>query len=141
MKPLSPDEVVQELNRVFAEEVEAAMRYLHLANAVRGLDRPVVEPILKAGFQETIEHAEIIARKIRAMGSVPRLEVSVSLPGEPISGRDALRTALTFEEAALEAYQDVLRRVDGNIPLEEFIRSQIAAESEHVAELRELLID
>lgn len=141
MSNLTQKEVIHELNRLFAEEVEAAMRYLHLRNAVRGIERTLVEPILKHGFEETIQHAEIIARKIRALGSVPRLELNLSLPAEATNGREALRTALTFEEAALEAYQDVLRRIEGDVPLEEFIRSQIAIESEHVAELRELLAD
>jgi len=136
---LTPDEVALELNRIFAEEVEAAMRYLHLANSVRGMGRLVVEKVLKEGFHETIQHAEIIAQKIRALGRVPALELNVSCPAEPLSGREALRLALTFEEAALEAYQDMLRRVEGDIPLEEFIRTQIAVESAHVAELKELL--
>ncbi|MFO0838001.1 MAG: ferritin-like domain-containing protein [Phycisphaerae bacterium] len=137
--PLTPREVAAELDRVYAEEVEAAMRYFHLLGAVRGLDRLTVEPILKEAFQETIQHAETIGRKIRALGFVPRLEVNVSCPPEPMTAREALRTALTFEEAALEAYQDVLTRIEGDVPLEEFIRSQIAVESEHVAQLKELL--
>lgn len=141
MGSLSVSEIVAELNRVFAEEVEAATRYLHLAAAVRGMDRLVVEPVLKESFHETIQHAEVIARKIRSLGHVPRLEISVQCPAVPISGREALREALTFEEAALECYQDLLRRVEGDVPLEEFIRSQIALESEHVAQLRQLLDD
>ncbi len=139
MKNLTTEEIVGELNRAFAEEVEAATRYLHLANAVRGLDRLLVEPVLKESFQETIQHAEVIAQKIRSLGHVPRLEINVQCPAVPISGREALRQALTFEEAALECYQDMLRRVEGDVPLEEFIRSQISVESEHVAQLRELL--
>lgn len=134
-------ELVAELNRVFAEEVEAATRYLHLVNAVRGLDRLLVEPVLKKGFEETIQHAEVIAQKIRSLGHVPRLEIHVECPATPISGKEALRQALTFEEAALEGYQDMLRRVEGDIPLEEFVRSQIACEAQHIAELRELLGD
>lgn len=137
---LSTDELAEELNRVFAEEIEAAMRYLHLANAVRGLDRLTVEPILKRGFSETIQHAEVIAQKIRALGHVPRVELQIACPGEPVTARESLRIALTFEEAALEAYQDLLRRVEGDVPMEEFIRSQIALESAHVAELKELLV-
>ena len=133
-----PD-VIADLNRLFAEEVEAAVRYLYLANAVRGLDRLSVEPVLKSGFQETIQHAEVIARKIRSLGHVPKLEISVSCPSEALRGEDAIRQALTVEEAALEAYQDCLRRVEGDVGLEEFVRTQIAVESEHVAELRELL--
>ncbi len=139
MSSLSTSEIVAELNRIFAEEVEAATRYLHLAAAVRGMDRLVVEPVLKEGFLETIQHAEVIARKIRSLGHVPRLEINVQCPAAPVSGREALRQALTFEEAALECYQDLLRRVEGDVPLEEFVRSQIAVESEHVAQLRQLL--
>jgi bacterioferritin len=132
-------EAVAELNHIFAEEVEAALRYLHLSSAVRGLERRLIEPVLKEGLAETLQHAEIIAQKIRSLGHVPKLEISVSLPGDPLTAREALRQALTVEEAALEAYQDALRRVAGDVPLEEFIRSQIALESAHVAELKELL--
>lgn len=139
MSALSTVEVVAELNRLFAEEVEASLRYLQLSNAVRGLERRLIEPVLKEGLAETLQHAEIIAQKIRSLGHVPRLEISVSLPAEPLTAREALRHALTVEEAALEAYHDALRRVQGNVAIEEFIRSQIGIESAHVAELRELL--
>jgi len=138
---LSTEEITHELNRTFAEEVEAALRYLHLASAVRGLDRLVVERVLNDGFTETIQHAGVIARKIRALGHVPHLQVNLSCPGEPLSAREALGTALTVEEAALEGYQELLSRVEGDVPLEEFIRSQIATESEHVAQLKELLAE
>ena len=141
MPTLSTEEITHELNRTFAEEVEAALRYLHLASAVRGLDRLVVERVLNDGFTETIQHAGVIARKIRALGHVPHLQVNLSCPGEPLSAREALGTALTVEEAALEGYQELLSRVEGDVPLEEFIRSQIATESEHVAQLKELLAE
>ncbi|MBU0641459.1 MAG: ferritin-like domain-containing protein [Planctomycetes bacterium] len=139
MPNLSTEDIIQEFNRLFAEEIEAAMRYLHLLNAVRGLDRLIVEPKLRQGFQETTQHAEIIAQKIRALGGIPKLEISISCPAEPLTAKEALNIALTFEEAALEAYQDMLRRVEGDVPLEEFIRSQVASESAHVAEIKELL--
>jgi bacterioferritin len=138
---LSTDEIIQELHRIFAEEVEAAIRYLHLANAVRGVERLIVEPKLREGFQDTIRHAEIIARKIRELGSVPKLELHISLPAAKIGAKEALEMAFTVEEAALEAYQDLLRRVEGDVPLEEFVRGQIAIESEHAAELKQLLAD
>ena len=99
---LSTEEIAQELNRAFAEEVEAATRYLHLRSAVRGLDRVIVDRVLKDAFHETIEHAENIAQKIRSLGHVPKLDICVSCPNEPLSGREALRQALIFEEEALE---------------------------------------
>lgn len=141
MSKLSTAEIVQELNHAFAEEVEAATRYLHLRSAVRGLDRVIVEHVLKDAFHETIEHAENIAQRIRSLGHVPKLDICVSCPNEPLSGREALRQALIFEEAALECYQDLLRKVEGDVPLEEFIRAQIALEYQHVAQLKELLAE
>lgn len=141
MSDLSKDEMVGELSRLFAEEVEAAIRYLHLSHAVRGIDHLVVGPVLKNGYEKTIEHAEVIARKIRALGAVPKLEVNLSLEPASVNAKEALEMALTFEEAALEAYQDALRRVGAEVPLEEFIRSQIVVESEHVAELKQLLVE
>lgn len=141
MSSLSQSEVVQELNRLFAEEVEAAIRYLHLSHAVRGIHHLVVGPVLKKAFEETVEHAEVIAHKIRALGAVPSLSVNLEVGPEKLDARQALELALTFEEAALEAYQDALRKVEGDIPLEEFIRSQIVVESEHVAELKQLLVE
>ena len=141
MSKPTTEEVISDLNRLFAEEVEAAVRYLHLTHAVRGLSRLMVEKVLQDGFKETIQHADVIARKIRSLGHVPKLEISVSCPSEPLSGEAAIRQALTVEEAALEAYQDFLRKTEGDAALEEFVKEQIGVESEHVAELRELLAD
>ena len=141
MNTLSAEDTTQELHRIFAEEVEAAIRYLHLANAVRGVERLVAEPKLREGFQATIQHAQVIARKIRELGSVPRLDLNISLPAEAIGAKEAFEMALTFEEAALEAYQDLLRKVEGDVPLEQFARAQIAEEAEHVADLKQLLAD
>ncbi|MBK9126979.1 MAG: MarR family transcriptional regulator [Phycisphaerales bacterium] len=138
---LKKTDVIQELNRLYAEEIEAALRYFHLLHAVRGLDLLLVGPKLKEAYRETIEHAEVIARKIRTLGGVPMLRVSLELDATPVDGRQALELALTVEEAALEAYQDCLRRVEGDVGLEDFIRQQIAVESEHVAELKQLLLD
>ncbi|MEW6251202.1 MAG: ferritin-like domain-containing protein [Planctomycetota bacterium] len=141
MPSLSHAEVIQELNRLFAEEVEAALRYLHLSHAVRGIHHLVIGPLLTKGYHETIDHAEVIAHKIRALGAVPELELNISLPPQSLDAKEALETALTFEEAALEAYQETLRKIEGDVPLEEFIRAQIATEAEHVAELRQLLVE
>lgn len=141
MSRLTTAELIAELNAAFAEEVEAALRYLHLANAVRGLDRLVVERFFKDSFAETVEHANVLAQKIRALGAVPRLESHLECPPTALTAREALRQALTFEEAALEGYQEMLRRVEGDVPLEEFVRSQIATEAAHVAQLRELLTE
>jgi len=47
--------------------------------------------------------------------------------------------ALDVEQQALDAYKDFLPRVTGDPVLEDFIRKQIAVETEHVQEIKQLL--
>ena len=90
-------------------------------------------------MEETLEHAQEIAGKIRSLGQTPKLEVKLSLTGGPIRLQEALAEALEFEQQALDAYKDFLPRVTGNTMLEDFIRKQISVETEHVQEITMLL--
>jgi len=135
----SRESVVESLNGLFAEEVEAALRYLHLSVTLKGLDRLVVRKTLLEGMQETIEHAQTIANKIVQLGGYPSLNIKVELPPEKTTGAEAIRTALAFEQAALDAYRELLDRLDEDNDITDFVRDQVSLESEHVAELSLLL--
>ncbi len=131
---------IRGLNELFAEEIEAGIRYLHLAATVTGVDRLLVRKTLLENLAETLEHAQVVADKILQLGGIPRLELKLSLPAEKTSAKEAIRTALAFEVAALEAYRELLDKVDEkDVAIEEFLRAQVAVESQHVAELELLL--
>jgi len=136
---MATDGHIRSLNELFAEEIEAAIRYLHLAVTVKGLDRLLVQKVLIENMQETLEHAQTIANKIVQLGGIPRLELKVNLPPQKTTAADAIRTAIAFEQAALDAYRELLDSVEGDVPLEEFVRAQVDVESQHVAELSLLL--
>jgi bacterioferritin len=136
---MARDEVLRSLNELFAEEIEAALRYLHLAVTLKGLDRLVVRPTLLDGMSETLDHAQTIADKIVQLGGYPRLDIKIHLPAEKTTGAEAIRTALAFEQAALDAYRELLEKVGSDAEIGEFIRDQVAVESTHVAELSLLL--
>ena len=137
-----PDAVVIErLNEILAEEVEAAVRYLHLAMSVKGLDRLLVRDTLFEGMQETLQHAQMISERLSHMGTNPRIRINVDLESTKISGSEAIQNAVAVEEQALEAYRELLELVDDDIALEEFVRDQISLETQHVADLRLLLED
>lgn len=142
---MKKDEVVRRLNELFAEEVEAAIRYLHLAVTVTGLERLVVRKTLLENMQETLEHAQTLGERLLHLGAAPALDLRLSIPGERSRATDAIRTAKEFEQAALDAYRELLEQVAGSpgadVPLEEFLREQVALESQHVAELDLLLED
>ncbi len=133
------EEVLRRLNELFAEETEAAVRYLYLAATVKGLDRATVRATLLEGIRETLEHAQTIAEKVIQLGGTPKLRIRVEVDDGLTTGRDAIRTALAFEQAALDGYKELLDLAGDDVVLEEFARAQIATESEHVSSLYLLL--
>ncbi len=142
MKP-APDkrqsEIVNELNGLMAEEAEAFLRYFQLRYRLRGTDRLSADSFFSKAMQETLDHATEIAGKIRSLGHTPKLEIKLSLGGGPIKLQEALAESLEFEQQALDAYKEFLPRVEGDPMLEDFIRKQIATETEHVQEITMLL--
>ena len=132
-------EVVEDLNRLMAEEAEAFLRYFQMRFRLRGKGRGTAEKFFEGALKETLEHADAIARQIRSLGHVPTLHIHLSLGGGPMRPDEALAEALDVEQQALDAYKDFLPRVAGDPVLEDFIRTQIAAETEHVQEILDVV--
>ena len=76
---------------------------------------------------------------------VRRHSGGLKVPAEKTSAEEAIRTAKEFEQAALDAYRELLETVsndpDEDVAIGEFLREQVALESRHVAELDVLLED
>jgi len=132
-------EIVDDLNRLMAEELEAFLRYFQMLYRLRGVDRLAADKLFEEGTRETLEHAEAIAKQIRALGHVPRLKIELELRGGATNLQEALAEMLEVERQALDAYKEVLPRVVGDTMLEDFIRKQISVETEHVQEIATLL--
>jgi len=139
MKPLDNVSVVEELNRLMAEELEAFLRYFQLRHRLREGEGHDAEKFFDGALEETAEHAEAIAAHIRKLGHTPTMKITVTAGGAPISFREALSEALVFEQQALDAYKELLPRIKGEAALEKFIREQVAVEGEHVQEITQLL--
>lgn len=137
-KTHSPD-VIDDLNRLMAEELEAFLRYFQLRFRLRGADRLVADNFFDKAMEETLEHANAIAKHIRVLGKTPRIKINLDVDGGPVRLKEALQEALVFEQQALDAYKELLPRVEGDPGLEDFVRAQIATESEHVQEISMLV--
>jgi len=130
-------EIVEDLNRLMAEEAEACLRYFQMRFRVRGKGRHAAEALFEDALKETLEHADAIARQIHALVHVPTLRVHLTFGGRPMRAEEALAEALDVEQQALDAYKELLPRVIGDTALEAFVRRQIDIETEHVQEIRE----
>lgn len=132
-------EIVDELNRLMAEEAEACLRYFHMRFRLRERDHRVAAEFLQNAIAETLEHATSIGVQICALGHTPTLRIDLSLTGGPMRLETALAEALEVEQQALDAYRDFLPRVTGDPALEPFISKQVAVETEHVDEIRQFV--
>lgn len=132
-------DVVKDLNRLMAEEAEAFLRYFQIRFRLRGKDRRTAENFFEEAMKETLEHADAIAKQIRALGHIPALHIHLSLGGGAMRPEEALAEALDVEQQALDAYKDFLPRVTGDPVLEDFIRKQIQIETEHVQKIRDVV--
>jgi bacterioferritin (cytochrome b1) len=132
-------EIVEELNRLMAEEAESSLRYFQMRFRVADPPGSAVQTFLETALAETLEHADALAKQIHALGHAPTLRIHLDLGGGAMRAEDALAEALEVEQAALDAYKDFLPRVIGDPVLEPFIRQQIATETEHVGEIREIV--
>jgi bacterioferritin (cytochrome b1) len=100
-------EIVEDLNRLMAEEVEAFLRYFQMKYRLRGVDRLAAEKLFEEGTRETLEHAEAIAKQIRVLGHIPQLKIDLDLRSGPTNLQDALAEMLEVERQALDAYKEV----------------------------------
>jgi len=132
-------DVVDDLNRLMAEETEACLRYFQIRFRLRGKDYAAAEQFFEEAIKETMEHANAIAQQIRSLGEIPILRINLSLGGDPMRLEAALAEALDVEQQALDAYKDLLPRVTGDPALQEFIRRQVEVETEHVQGIREFM--
>jgi bacterioferritin (cytochrome b1) len=135
------EEVVSDLNRLMAEETEAFLRYFQMRFRLYGKGRRRAEQFFESALAETLEHAQALARQIKARGHVPTLQIRLAVKGELIRAEEALAEAIEIEQQALDAYEEFLTRVVGDPVLETFVRKQIEVETAHVQEIRDALQD
>ncbi len=130
---------LSELDTIYAELVELAVRYLQLLTTTKGLDRLLIRQVLQEGLNRTIEHTLEVGDKIAQLGGVPAVDLTLHVRGERCPASDAIRTALAFEQGVLDGFRDIQDRGCDNPILDEFTKRQITRQSERVSELYMLL--
>lgn len=130
------------LNKILELELAGVVRYTHYAFMVQGPYRLSVVDWLREQAKESLVHAEAVGEHITSLGQHPTLKIGELLETHKHSTEDILNECLQHEQAAIAAYYDLLKSIDGtSIMLEEFSRTMIATEEMHEAELKKMLRD
>ena len=134
--------VLDSLNKILELELAGVVKYTHYAFMVQGPYRLSVVQWLREQAQESLTHAEAVGEHITTLGEHPTLKISDLLETHKHSTQDILNECLEHEKEAVSSYYELLKNVNGeSIMLEEFTRTQIAAEEMHEAELKKMLRD
>lgn len=135
-------EVLESLNKILEHELAGVVKYTHYAFMVQGPYRLSVVQWLREQALESLAHAEAVGEHVTSLGEHPTLKISDLLETHKHSTEDILNECLEHEREAIKSYYELLNNVkDGSIMLEEFARTQIAAEEMHEAELKKMLRD
>src|SRR5215470_9680070 len=132
--------VVETLNRILELELAGLVRYLHYSFMVFGHNRIPIVSWLRSQADESQAHAVQAGEHITNLGGHPSLKIGPLLETHKHNVDEILGEALAHEEEGLLEYRRLLEMVAGrSIMLEEYARKQIAAEEEHLAEIRKMM--
>jgi bacterioferritin len=132
--------VVDTLNRILELELAGLVRYLHYSFMIFGHNRIPIVAWLRAQADESQAHAVQAGEHITNLGGHPSLRIGSLLETHKHNVDEILREALAHEEEGLTEYSKLLDQVSGrSIMLEEYARTQIAAEEAHLADIGKMI--
>ncbi len=136
---MNKDKVIDTLNQILEHELSGVVRYTHYSLMVFGNARIPIISWLRSQATESLTHAQAVGEYITSLGGHPSLKISKLLETHKHKIDDILAESLEHESAQLKQYEDLLKTVEGHIPLEEFSRQMIREEQEHIFEVEKML--
>lgn len=128
------------LNRIMELELAGVVRYTHYSLMVYGYNRIPIVSWLKGNADESLIHAHRAGELVTLMGGHPSLKIGPLLETENHDIGDILRESLEHENAAIKAYNDLLKVSEGkSVLLEEYAREMIVGEELHLDEVNKML--
>ncbi len=132
--------VIAQLNRILESELAGVVRYTHYSLMVFGYSRIPIVSWFREQANETLMHAQSAGELVTRLGGHPSLGIGTLLETHKHDIGEILKETLQAEHAALELYYRLLDLVkDRSVPLEEYARSMITQEEEHIAEIDKML--
>ncbi len=137
---MSHDNILITLNRILEHELSGVVRYTHYSFMIFGHHRIPIVAWLRGQATESLAHATQVGEHITTLGGHPSLKISDLLETHQHSINNILEESLEHETIQLKLYYQLLEETkDQVLPLEEFARSMICEEENHIAEVKKML--
>ena len=146
MSPLQVDndspEVLSLLEEIVEFELAGVVRFTHYALMISGPNRIPIVAFLQGQASESLAHAQRAGEILTGLGGHPTMRIAALDESGKHSVRDILEESYAHERRGVEHYIRLVGLTEGkSVFLEEYARSMVAAEEEHLMELRKMLRD
>ncbi len=136
------EQVVPVLNNIVKAELSGVVRYTHYGLVITGPNRLPLVDFMRAQAAESLDHAQQAGELLTGLGGHPDQGIAPIEESHDHSLEKILHESIAHERRALDLYRDLLKLSEGkSVYIEEYARTQIAAEEFHVIELNKLLRD
>ena len=134
--------VVESLSEIFQAEMAGIVRYLHYSFMIMGHNRIPIQKWFRDQANESMAHTIAVGELITAYGGHPPTVTAKMVESNKHGVDQILKESLNFEEETLDLYKSLVKvaMAAEDIALEEFARGQVLAETNHIFEVKKMLI-
>lgn len=134
------DRVTDTLNRILELELAGVVRSMHYSLMVFGRNRIPIVSWFRDEATQSLEHAAQAGEYITSLGGHPSLKIGDLLETHKHDIEAMLREAVEHEQHGIRLYRELLELVENqDVRLEEYARSMIRAEEDHLDEIEKML--
>jgi len=134
------DRVTDTLNRILELELAGVVRSIHYSLMVFGRNRIPIVSWFRDEATQSLEHAAQAGEYITSLGGHPSLKIGDLLETHEHDIEAMLREAVEHEQHGIRLYRELLELVENqDVRLEEYARSMIRAEEDHLDEIEKML--
>ena len=134
------DRVIDTLNRILELELAGVVRSMHYSLMVFGRNRIPIVSWFRDEATQSLEHAAQAGEYITSLGGHPSLEIGDLLETHKHDIEAMLHEAVEHEQHGIRLYRELLELVENqDVRLEEYARSMICAEENHLDEIEKML--
>ena len=134
------DRVTDTLNRILELELAGVVRSIHYSLMVFGRNRIPIVSWFRDEATQSLEHAAQAGEYITSLGGHPSLKIGDLLETHEHDIEAMLREAVEHEQHGIRLYRELLELVKNqDVRLEEYARSMIRAEEDHLDEIEKML--
>lgn len=139
MLNVNEKKVCEILDKIIAHELAGVLRYTHYAVMVSGLARFSLVSYFKTHASESLDHAFKAGELMTGLNGHPSLKPTEINESHNHDLKAILAESIEHETKAANMYHELLTEVqDKSVYLEEYARTMIASEEEHVLDMRKV---